>query len=94
LLILLETGKKMASEIPDAKSRGKMSKNSDELIRLSEACKLLSSRIPLRTPVNRVTVWRWLQNGHLAGVRIGRGWYVWRSSVDRVINQILAARVQ
>jgi hypothetical protein len=59
----------------------------DDLIGLSEACRLIPSRKPGRR-LHVATLYRWVLSGRVRGWRIGRGLFVSRADMLRLARPV------
>lgn len=55
----------------------------DEILTVEEVANYLK--------LSRATVWRWCQEGRLSAFKLGRGWRVHRSEVEKLTRQHPAA---
>ncbi|MGB0383207.1 MAG: helix-turn-helix domain-containing protein [Ardenticatenaceae bacterium] len=39
--------------------------------------------------LSRITVWRWCNNGKLPAFKVGRGWRIYRSEIEKIAKQNL-----
>lgn len=53
----------------------------DEILTVQEVADYLK--------VSRTTVWRWCNAGKLLGFKVGRGWRIHRSELERIVEQSL-----
>jgi len=37
--------------------------------------------------LSRTTIWRWCHDGRLRAFKVGRGWRIHRSEVERIVGQ-------
>ncbi len=51
----------------------------DEILTIQEVAQFLK--------LSRPTIWRWCQEGKLPAFKVGRGWRVHRSEVEKIIGQ-------
>lgn len=55
----------------------------DEILTVEEVANYLK--------LSRTTVWRWCQEGRLSAFKVGRGWRVHRSEVERLTRRPMVA---
>ncbi len=51
----------------------------DEILTVQEVAQYLK--------LSRPTVWRWCQEGKLSAFKVGRGWRIHRSEMEKIVNQ-------
>jgi len=55
----------------------------DEILTVREIAEYLK--------LSRTTIWRWCQEGKLRAFKVGRGWRIHRSEVEKIVGQNLGA---
>lgn len=65
---------------------------SDRLVKLRDAERIIASCFDDGSRPSRMTIIAWIEDGTLSGKQIGPGknYYVFRSSLDRLLNEITA----
>ncbi|MGA9347416.1 MAG: helix-turn-helix domain-containing protein [Anaerolineae bacterium] len=55
----------------------------DEILTVREVAEYLK--------LSRTTIWRWCNEGKLQAFKVGRGWRIHRSEVEKIVGQNLGA---